>query len=213
MGNDYVVYIHTLKSDGRVYVGQTCNLKNRWCGNGSRYESCSYFGNAIKKYGWDAFDHEVVLDGLSKDEADVYEDLLIDQYRSGEKGFGFNLRGGGSRGRLTPESIEKTRRANTGRKMSEEAKRRMSETRTGRSLSEEHKKNIAAGHRKSDSARKHLEEMTEACKKRIRCVETGQVFDSVNDAAAHIGVVKSNISACLHGYQHTSGGYHWEQVR
>ena len=30
MRNDYVVYIHKNILNGKVYVGQTCNLSERW---------------------------------------------------------------------------------------------------------------------------------------------------------------------------------------
>lgn len=208
--NNYIVYKHTLKIDGRVYIGQTCNVKNRWCGNGMNYKRCPYFWNAISKHGWDAFDHEIILESLDKDEADVYEEMLISQYRSNEKGYGFNIRSGGSRGKFPQEVKRKMGAKRIGREITEETRRKMSESRTGTKLSVSHRKNIGIGNKKSAAAKAHLKEMTEACKKPVVCVETGMVFESVGDAANNIGVVKSNISSCLHGYQHTSGGYHWE---
>ena len=73
MGNKHFVYKHTLKSDGRVYFGQTSNLKQRWRNNGDAYKGCPRFYNAIQKYGWDAFEHTVVSDGLSAKEAKELE--------------------------------------------------------------------------------------------------------------------------------------------
>lgn len=55
MRNDYVVYIHKNILNGKVYVGQTCNLSERWRNNGKNYFNSIKFYNAIKKYGWDNY--------------------------------------------------------------------------------------------------------------------------------------------------------------
>lgn len=47
---------------------------------------------------------------------------------------------------------------------------------------------------------------------KVRCVETGEVFDSYKIAAKAINRHPSAISACLRGKQKTAGGYHWEVV-
>ena len=48
--------------------------------------------------------------------------------------------------------------------------------------------------------------------KQIICIETGEIFDSVKDAAAKIGVHHSSISQVLNGKTKTSGGYHWDYL-
>lgn len=52
----------------------------------------------------------------------------------------------------------------------------------------------------------------EGKKKPVRCVETGEVYESVKAAGAAINRWPANISACLNGKQQTCGGYHWEYV-
>lgn len=47
-------------------------------------------------------------------------------------------------------------------------------------------------------------------KKRVVCLETGQVFDSVKDASESNHINYSSLSSTLHGRQKTAGGYHWE---
>ena len=37
------------------------------------------------------------------------------------------------------------------------------------------------------------------CAKRVRCVETGQEFESINEASRFLGVHKSSLQACLKG--------------
>ena len=73
MRNDYVVYIHKNILNGKVYVGQTCNLSERWRNNGKNYFNSIKFYNAIKKYGWDNFTHEVVYSNLNKQASDKDE--------------------------------------------------------------------------------------------------------------------------------------------
>ena len=48
--------------------------------------------------------------------------------------------------------------------------------------------------------------------KQIICIETGEIFESVNSAAAKIGVNHSAISQVLNGKTKTSGGYHWDYL-
>ena len=45
--------------------------------------------------------------------------------------------------------------------------------------------------------------------KPIICIETGEIFDSVNSAAAKVGVTRSCISMALNGRMKTAGGYRW----
>lgn len=105
MRNDYVVYMHRNIINGKMYIGQTCNLSERWRGNGKNYFNSIKFYNAIKKYGWDSFTHEVLYSNLNKQAADRLERELILQYNSIEEGY--NLKEGGARGELSVESIEK----------------------------------------------------------------------------------------------------------
>lgn len=86
MRNDYVVYIHKNILNGKVYVGQTCNLSERWRNNGKNYFNSIKFYNAIKKYGWDNFTHEVVYSNLNKQAADKLEKELIHKYNSIDEG-------------------------------------------------------------------------------------------------------------------------------
>lgn len=76
--------------------------------------------------------------------------------------------------------IERREEKKKGFKHSEETKRNMSKNRKGS---------------KNSSARK------------VICVETGQVFDTIKEAKEWLG--KGDISACIRGVAKTAGGYHW----
>lgn len=47
---------------------------------------------------------------------------------------------------------------------------------------------------------------------KVRCVETGEVFKSMVQAAAFAGCHRYTINLCLLGKQPTAAGYHWERV-
>ena len=93
----YIVYKHTNKENGKVYIGITRQESERRWQNGRGYVG-TYFGNAIGKYGWDAFAHEVVCTGLTKAEACEMEIRMIQQYRSAEREHGYNICEGGQTG-------------------------------------------------------------------------------------------------------------------
>ena len=105
MENNYIVYAHINKSNGKVYIGQTVNIKERWRGNGKNYISSPKFYNAILKYGWDNFEHKILHSNLSKTIADSMEQKYIELYNS--IALGYNIKEGGSRGKLSQASIHK----------------------------------------------------------------------------------------------------------
>lgn len=46
---------------------------------------------------------------------------------------------------------------------------------------------------------------------KVRCVETGEVFKSMVQAAEFARINRYGINLCLLGRQLTAGGYHWER--
>ena len=48
--------------------------------------------------------------------------------------------------------------------------------------------------------------------KSIICIDTGEIFDSVNSAAAKVGVTHSCVSMALNSKTKTAGGYSWEYL-
>lgn len=88
--SNYIVYKHTSPSN-KVYIGITRqNVTNRWS-NGFEYQTQQYFFRAIVKYGWINFKHEILFDGLTKEEALSKEKELIAQYHSSDIHYGYNI--------------------------------------------------------------------------------------------------------------------------
>ena len=97
----YKVYVHINKINNKRYYGITCqNINERWR-NGKGYKNHknskkdTYFYNAINKYGWDNFTHEVLFDNLSKEEACLLEQCYIALYDTTNRNKGYNRTTGG----------------------------------------------------------------------------------------------------------------------
>lgn len=104
----YCVYIHTFPN-GKVYVGITGDPPHRrWKSDGYGYHSQRLIYNAIKKYGWDNIEHEIVASNLTKEEACNFEMLLIRAFNSTDHRFGYNIDNGGfTNGKHSSETLQK----------------------------------------------------------------------------------------------------------
>lgn len=92
----YKIYIHKNKINGKVYIGQTSadNVKRRFKG-GYGYKSSPHFYNAIQEYGWENFDHLILEEGLTSEQADKREKFWIKAFDALNPKKGYNLRPGG----------------------------------------------------------------------------------------------------------------------
>ena len=70
-------------------------MYRRFGKNGQYYHNSSYFYHAINKYGWKNFEHILLIDNLSLDEANIIEEELIKKYKSNDSKYGYNLKSGG----------------------------------------------------------------------------------------------------------------------
>lgn len=125
----YWVYIHRNKINDKRYVGITGkeSPELRWGRAGNGYYNNKHFYAAIKKYGWDNFEHTIVDKDLTAEEAAMLERELIAKYQSNDPQFGYNICDGGETNILPRSSLDKISKANKGRVMSDEVKRRRAE--------------------------------------------------------------------------------------
>ena len=163
--NNYTVYMHISPSN-KVYIGITCREgKNRW-ENGKCYlrknTNGSYtqpaIAKAILKYGWENFEHIILFENLTKEEAERRERLLIALWNSNNSEFGYNIRSGGSASTFSEEARKRMSESRMGenssmygRRHSEETKRKMSEAAMG-------EKNHMYGKHPSEETRKKMSE-------------------------------------------------------
>lgn len=97
----WTIYCHTHVESCRRYVGLTkTNMMERWkkhcyvakSSKGGRW----YFPNAVRKYGPQAFSHEVLAMSWTLEGANATEEWLIDFYDTRNPEKGFNLAKGGA---------------------------------------------------------------------------------------------------------------------
>lgn len=153
--SNYCVYVHTNKINGKKYVGQTCQKpEKRWNG-GKGYKDNVYFSNAIQKYSWDNFEHEIIASNLTKEEADNFERILIKKLSSTNPSRGYNLQDGGSHGQPSELSRENIRKAAQKRNENEEWRIKQSESHIGLQVRE---KNGMYGKKHSEKSKEKMRE-------------------------------------------------------
>lgn len=195
MAGNYVVYVHQNKVNGKRYIGITNNITKRWYGKGKKYENCPCFNSAIKKYGWDNFYHVVIVSDLTLEEANVLEQFYISVYRTCEREFGYNMQKGGH---FVPSML--------GKHHSEETKQKMRKSALGRVISDEQRKaHSEAMKGKLVGSKNHMSVP-------VRCINTGEVFESQQIASKAKGVNQSKISLCCQGKRTHTHGLMWEYV-
>lgn len=217
------IYMHTNKINNKKYIGQTKqDPERRWREGGKGYVNSPKFWNAIQKYGWDNFDHEIieVIDGTPSeaDEREIYWIAYYDTYNNDEKGY--NMTPGGQN--------------------------YMSELWQNAEYRENMKKSFSIARQKSwsdkDFAEKSLNSLLEGLHQswdneewranRIKAmrgdnnsnakavvnIETNKVFTTIKEAASWCGLNSvSGIGQCCRGKRKTSGKHpetgvplHWK---
>lgn len=58
----------------------------------------------------------------------------------------------------------------------------------------------------------HADNVRKSSNIKVRCVETGEIFDSITIAAKEKNVNRVNISKVCRGERKTCGDYHWEVI-
>lgn len=192
---DFIVYEHKNKINGMRYIGITsCSLDKRWGKNGSHYKKNAHFWNAIQKYGWDGFEHNILYSGLSMQDACTKEKEIIEKYQTYNPSFGYNnTKGGEEVIEFSDQSKQRMSNSKKNRVITKEWREHLSESgkgripwNTGKHLSEEHKEKLriaSTGRKQSIEA---INKTASSHKKKTIC--DGTVFDSIDDCAEYLGI-------------------------
>lgn len=97
-----------------MYIGITSQSLEKRFNNGNGYKKCPKVYAAILKYGWDNVEHEMLFDGLTKQEAEAKEIELIAYYNSIENGYNIE-HGGNAPGTHSIETRAKISAGNVGK--------------------------------------------------------------------------------------------------
>lgn len=197
------IYMHRNKINNKVYIGQTIQdcPQNRWK-NGKGYKTCYYFYNAIQKYGWDNFEHIILEqnENWTQEELNNKEQYYIAQYKSNEPKYGYNITKGGSN--ISPNALPKAvewmkQHPDFGKARADDMLK----------WQKEHPKEAL------EMRKINAKKASEARKRKVECIETGEIFESASDAARKIpNTTQSKICMVCRGQRKTCGGYHWRYV-
>jgi group I intron endonuclease len=188
-GKKYLVYKHTNKVNGLVYIGITCQKPEKRWDKGRGYKPAKdangnekplYFWNAINKYGWDGFDHLILVRGLTKEEAEWLEIQLIAAYDSTDPNKGYNLTKGGG--------------GANGYKRTKASRRKQSESISGEKHHMYGKHHTEEALIKMRENHADLKGKKSVLSKTIICITTRQVYYGAYEAERATGVAQQNIS-------------------
>lgn len=106
----FYIYLLTNVVNGKKYIGQTNNLKQRYAQykNVAKYGSGkNYVDRALFKYGIDNFTFEHIASCVDLNAANDTEIILIAQYGTISRAKGYNIEEGGRNAPHTPETRQK----------------------------------------------------------------------------------------------------------
>lgn len=233
VAEQYTVYAHICKENGKRYIGKTRqSLQLRFL-NGLGYRTQPAFWNEIKRVGWDGFEHRQIAHGLSSEEATRLEFKLIDMYRTTEQEYGYNTvskdgytRGGYSEAHskrmkeLCSTASWKSKHDEGVRRtaISEEYLNAMRKKNKALAKKESWQQSFRAGiirRGMSDWVENHKKATKEKFGFPVICYTKDGVkvaeYKSYHDAAEKTGISVSGISNVCNGKQYTAGGFVWKR--
>ena len=181
----YCIYAHINKVNGKIYIGISKNVKNRWAAKEENYKRSPAIYNAFKKYGWDNFDHIVMWDNMTKEEACQMERAMIFLFQFTKKSY--NIAEGG-------EGV-------SGVHFSDERRREMSEARKGIKHSPERSAKDKELRRKLQGKPVYAFDMT--TKLLVKS------YDSISRAAEELNTTWHCIKRAIVGKAVSSHGFYW----
>lgn len=209
-----IIYLITHIDSGRQYVGQTIGPRyQRWASHRHRARKGqrSYIHNAMLKHGVENFDIQTIDWACSKETLDHKEKFWID-FLDTKEPQGYNLKEGGSHGRLSEESKRRLSIACMGRVPYNKG---MLRPEVGKKTGATLKRKYASGELKS---RKGISRPVNY--HRIFCVELNRWFDGHIVAAQYIqeltgkilATIVATISGSLDKPNVIAYGYHWQST-
>lgn len=180
------IYKITNTTNGKVYVGQSRDINHR--------KSCHEYDlrnnrhkniHLQRSYNLNpkAFKFEVICT-CAEEDLDALEEYYIEKYNCLDDKYGYNLdKAARGTGIMSEETKLKISKANMG-----------NQAMKGIKLSEEWKRHLS-------EAQPH--------KKKVQCIETGEIYDSFADAARKTGLNRTKIVSCCTGKRNKTGGLHF----
>ncbi len=204
------IYIITCLPTGKIYVGSSINIRERWRGHKKELRSGKhknrYLQNAWNKYGEQAFVFEV-LEVCSRNSLLEREQYWLDTRQSYKRNIGFNIgmvAGAAMRGRkLSREhrakigAASKGNQYNLGRKQPPE-ERAMRSRVANRHFSPEHKANISAAKMGHTFSHETIIKMRESHSKRTYIVTTPEGVELEVRSLRHFCKERGLTNVCMY---------------
>lgn len=171
-------YLYTIKNilNNKIYIGQTISPKVRWSRHKSYVKNkklIQYIHRAMAKHGVENFVFEVIALCRTQEDADETETVLIFQYNSRNKEFGYNLRPGGDTRGVWKQSEESKQKMRDNWYRSEESLKKLSESKKGKSISSkgktlslEHRKALSEAHKGIKPSKETINKIIETKKRK-----------------------------------------------
>jgi group I intron endonuclease len=198
MKNIYCIYRHT-SPIGKSYIGQTMRYKRR-CKE-HQEKTFGAFSCAIKKYGWDSFAHEILIDGLTIDEANELERFFI-SWLGTVSPQGYNLTTGGYGATFTEEvRIKMSESGKTRKPITQATRSKMSASRMGNKYSKGfiHTAETLAKRAAARTGKVHSDEtkrkISDAAKGRVTSDETREHLAKIAIGRIHSIKTRAKMSA------------------
>lgn len=215
------------KINNKVYIGQSNNIQRRWQEhiyrlNKGDHEN-EHLQNAWNKYGADTFEFSILVECNDVNLLNELETLNINNKKALCRAEGYNIASGGNRpntlfGKTKDEIREMYKRVVSSRL------NKWKETgnpRKGSHISDSQKEylskiNKGKNHPMFGTKRpEHSLKVSGANNPRarkIKCIETNEVFNCAKDASKKYNVTNSTILKACRGVQKTSAGFHWNFI-
>lgn len=229
--------MHTNLFNGKKYIGITSQMppEKRWRKGGKGYKG--YFRNAINKYGWENFSHEIIADNLTFESACALEKKYIEIYNSkAPNGYNLTKGGEGTVGWKAPEEFRKKQsQINKKKWEDEDYKARVLKERqeSGIYQSDEFRAKISKlvsgennpnfKHYWTDDQKEKLsikqrnnpiyKNENNPNAKRIMCIETGEIFECIKYAKEKYSIKSDgSLTVALKHPTRTAAGLHWKYL-
>ena len=224
---NYKLYVHISPSNKRYYGITYRKVQDRW-NNGKGYTPNKHFTSAINKYGWENFQHIILFNNLTKEEASLLEQMYIALYNTTNRKYGYNNSLGGEHGLDSEQTKKKKSESHKGIQLTEETKRKISEANKGHEVTEETKKKISEANKGRQFTEEHIKNLSQSMKGKnkhwgkdnpnakpvlmfTKHDEFIKRFDSVADANIYLGKKRNytGVMQCAKGKTKTAYGYKW----
>jgi len=203
-----IVYCATNLTNGKCYIGKTIGpLRKRQNEHFSRAGNSGYkFHNALKKYGQNNFIWSSLFESEFNDELCDKEMFWIKVYNTTENGY--NMTFGGEGVIPTEEVREKISKSERGKIVSLETRQKISKAGIGRKPWNKGIPMLETIKIKISDVRKGIATNM----RKVKCIDTGEIFESMKEAGRHFSLEYKNIQKCCSGNRDSCGGYKWQYV-